>query len=287
VAAFGDTSEEDYDDRPRGPEEPMHWPPEGTNPAWSPLKTSLYLGTICALVLICGGLMVYSDAHVRGPAADRMTSANNLKHIALGIHNYADDWGQLPHNTYTPAGKPLLSWRVHILPYIEQDALYNRFDLDEPWDGPNNIRLLAEMPRIYARPQDRNRLVVQTYYRGFSSPGAVFERRPHHRTPRFLPLLGRFPDPTHGLQIPFKDGTSETILVVEAGDPVEWTKPDDLDASPGKPFPKMGGLGWRKVFQAALADGSVRSLKLDTPEDTLRALVTHSGGESLPPNWDN
>jgi hypothetical protein len=85
----------------------------------------------------------------------------------------------------------------------------------------------------------------------------------------------------------FGDPTTETLLVVEAGVPVEWTKPDDLDASPGKPFPKMGGLGWRKVFQAVMADGSIQALRLDLPEPTLRALVTQSGGEALPPGWDN
>jgi hypothetical protein len=285
MAASGDTSEADYDDRPRGPAEPMQWPPKGTKPAWTPLRLSLTIGSgfaLCAVLVLSSNFL---NPGVRG-AADRISSSNNLKQIGLAVHNYADDWGQLPHNTYAPDGKPLLSWRVHILPYIEQDALYNRFDLDEPWDGPGNIRLLAEMPRIYARPQDRNRLVVQTYYRGFSSPGAVFERRPSHRTPRLLPLLGRFPDPRPGLQLPsLQDGTSETILVVEAGDPVEWTKPDDLDASPGKPFPKMGGMGWRKVFQAAFADGTVRILKLDTPEATLRALVTYNGGEPLPADW--
>jgi hypothetical protein len=230
--------------------------------------------------------MVWSDGRVRG-AGGRMTSVNNLKQIGLAAHTYHDTWGQFPHNTYTSDGKPLLSWRVQILPFIEGEALYNRFDLDEPWDGPSNIRLLAEMPRIYGKPGDRSP-AVRTYYRGFSSPGAVFERRPNQLTPRFLPLLGPFPDPRTGLHVQdFKDGLNTTLLVVEAGDPVEWTKPDDLDASPGKPFPKMGGMGWRKVFQAAFADGSVRALKLDTPEDTLRDLVTYNGGETLPPGWDS
>ena len=281
MTASGDPSADDYDDRPRGPE-PV--PPAPAKPTMSPLRLSLTVGAGFGLfALLVVGSNILNPA-ARG-AADRMRSTNNLKEIGLAFHNYHDTWGQFPHNTYTPDGKPLLSWRVHILPYIEQEALYNQFHLDEPWDGPNNIRLLANMPRTYARPADRTRAVAVTYYRGFSSPGAVFERRPNHLTPRFLPLLGRFPDPRAGLRIPFKDGTSETLLVVEAGDPVEWTRPEDLDASPGKPFPKMGGLGWRTVFQAALADGSVRSLKLDTPEDTLRALVTHGGGEALPADW--
>jgi len=139
----------------------------------------------------------------------------------------------------------LLSWRVHILPYIEHDKLHKQFKLDEPWDGPTNIALLNLMPGVYLGVTGKAPAPL-TYYRGFSSPGAVFDRRlrldqPRAEKDRFR--RDRFFDPM-----------SETLLIVEAGTPVEWTKPDDLDASPGKPFPKMGGLGWRKVFQAATAD---------------------------------
>ena len=282
MSLSGDTSEEDYDERPRGPE-PV---PAPKKPALSPLRLSLTVGTISGIILVCGVGASLMRTKI-GEPAHRMKGQNNLKQIALGAHNYHETWGQFPHNTYTSDGKPLLSWRVHILPFIEQGALYNQFILDEPWDGPNNIRLLNEMPSTYHQPGHRNRAVVRTYYQGFSSSGAVFERRPGQHTPRFLPLLGPYPDPRHGLHLhDFRDGTDNTLLIVEAGDAVEWTRPDDLDASADKPFPKMGGMGWRKFFQAAMADGSVRSLKLDTPEATLRALVTHSGGETLPSDWD-
>src|SRR5262249_9818585 len=196
---------------------------------------------------------------------------------------------ELPGNSYGPDGKPLLSWRVHILPYVEEEGPHQKFKLDEPWDSPNNIRLLDNMPKIYAHPRDRYQPgLVTTYYRGFSSPGAVFEKRPG----RVLvgPLLGGGAFDVKGEPFnlsKFKDNPAETILVVEAGDPVEWTKPDDLDGSPGRPFPALGGMGWSgKRFNVAFADGSVRALKPGIPETTLRALVTHSGGEKLPPGWD-
>jgi hypothetical protein len=214
----------------------------------------------------------------------RMHSVSSLKQIGLAIHNYNDTFGEMPHNSYSLDGKPLLSWRVHILPYIEEDRLYQQFHLDEPWDSPHNSLLLVRMPVIYARPQDRNGdRGIRTYYRGFSSPGAIFEFRPSHVRRDPVPLVGQLKDPRtlFGLS-DITDGTSNTILVVEAGDSVEWTKPEDLDASPDKPFPKMGGLGWRNSFQVLLADGSVRSFKLDTPDDKLRAWVTHSGGEKVP-----
>jgi Protein of unknown function (DUF1559) len=255
----------------------------------------LILSVVGLLVLVCGGglfaLVFFAVGSVRD-AASRMQSSNNLKQIALAHMNYNDANDELASNTYGPDGKPLLSWRVHILPFIEQNNLHKQFKLDEPWNSPNNIKLLDQMPRVYARPQDRNSPPGRvTYYRGFSSPGAAFEKRPDLAMVK--PKGGPIRDPGLILRAErfnlrsFKDGVSDTILVVEAGDPVEWTKPDDLDASPGKPFPKMGGLQWRSnVFNVVMADGTVRPLKLTTPESTLRALVTHSGGETVPIDLD-
>ena len=251
-----------------------------------PRKRGLGVGGILLIVgmivVICGGLVIgggmFAVSSIRD-SANRMKSSNNLKQIGLAMHNYNDVYGELPSNTYNADGKPLLSWRVHILPFVEADMLYKRFKLDEPWDSPNNLPLLQQMPAVYARPNVPRGSV--TYYRGFSSPGAVFDRRI---------VLEERPRPKKDQLMvqDFADGTSNTILVVEAGDPVEWTKPDDLDASPGKPFPKMGGNVWRNGrFQALLGDGSVKALRPDLPEPTLRALVTHSGGETLPPDWDN
>ena len=285
MSAAGDQPVEDYDDGPRGPES-VPRPADATKSARRALRISVVLGIISGLVLVCSGWMMHSDKYLREDR-ERIMSSNNLKMIAIAIHNYHDTLDQYPHNTYTADGKPLLSWRVYLLPYMEYDYLFKQFVLDEPWDGPNNSKLLGKMPPTFARAADRYSPSPFTYYRGFASRGAVFERRPEHVGPRFFPLLGYHWVSGRGLRLQdFTDGADSTILVVEAGDPVEWTKPDDLDASPGKSFPKMGGLGWRKVFQAAFADGSVRPLKLDTPEETLRALVTHSGGEALPADWN-
>jgi hypothetical protein len=212
-------------------------------------------------------------------AANRMKSSNNMKQMGLAMANYEDTHGELPGNTYAADGTPLLSWRVHILPYVEQDNLYKRFKLDEPWDSPTNRPLLQSMPSIYVVPTTQGKTPAgYTHYRGFSSPGAVFDRRrvPNRPAPPGQMLtLARF-----------KDGTGDTVLIVEAAEPVEWTKPDDLDASPGKPFPRMGSFHRGGKFVIVLADGSVRPLRPDVPETTLRALVTHSGGEPLPPGWD-
>jgi Protein of unknown function (DUF1559) len=265
-----------------------------------PRKKGLGIGAIVLIVMLilvlCGGGMIggllFSVMRIR-EAANRMSSSNNLKQVGLAFYNYNDANDELPDNSYGPEGKPLLSWRVHILPFIEQDNLYRQFKLDEPWDGPNNIRLLSQMPKIYSQPGSAvGPQAGKTNYRGFSNPGAVFEKRLARnalapKNPFGKAIGGPRNDERFNLT-KFKDRLNETILVVEAGDAVDWTKPDDLDASAGKPFPKLGGMNLKSgLFQALLADGSVKMLKLDLPETTLRALVTHSGGEALPPGWDN
>ena len=236
---------------------------------------ALILGIVGGvLVLLCagGGFALYRyTSSVRGEVAERQETTDNMKKIGLAIHQYHDQFGTLPHSTYDGKdGKPLLSWRVHLLPRFQQHALYSQFRLDEPWDGPNNRQLLSKMPKIYAT-SDMRLEDGKTYYRGFSHEGAVFE----HPT-----------QPPYRKQFSFtqiSDGLVNTLLIVEAGEPTEWTKPDDLDWSPGKPMPPLGrGSGDRVVV--LMADGSVRTFKKSMPELTWRALTTYAGNEVARPD---
>src|SRR5262249_30142494 len=96
-----------------------------------------------------GSAFLGAKLKVQG-AASRTRSANNLKQIGLAMHNYHDVNGAFPPAAVCDkTGKPMLSWRVLILPYIEQDALYKEFKLDEPWDSEHNKKLLAKMPKVY------------------------------------------------------------------------------------------------------------------------------------------
>jgi RNA polymerase sigma factor (sigma-70 family) len=156
--------------------------------------------------------------------------------------------------------KPLLSWRVELLPYLEQDALYQQFKRDEPWDSPHNLKLLKYMPKVYAPPGVTTRTPYTTYYQVFVGKGAAFEKQ-------HLALLPQS----------FPDGTSNTILVVEAGSPVPWTKPEDLHFAADEPLPELGGL-FPNVFNAAFADGAVYTLsKKADPEMLRRAIVRDDG----------
>jgi hypothetical protein len=197
-------------------------------------------------------------------AATRAQTSNNLKQIALAMHNYHDSMGSLPPQaTYDKNGKPLLSWRVLILPYIEQDNLYKQFHLDEPWDSEHNKKLLAQMPRVYASPQDENTTKGHTTrYQGFVGKGAFFEGKKGLR----------FAD--------FTDGTSNTLMIVEASKAVPWTKPEDIPFDPAKPLPKLG-LPNSKGFQASLCDGSVRFISHTIKPMTLRNLIMRNDGNVI------
>jgi hypothetical protein len=224
------------------------------------LQVTLRIKTDAAMVAeLVQGVQKIRDS------ANRASNANNLKQIALAMHNYHDSYGHFPPQAvYSKDGKPLLSWRVLLLPYLEQDGVYRQFKLDEPWDGPHNKRLLAQMPKVYADPAIDSKQ-PETVYQGFVGPGAFFEG-------------------TKGLPIrEFTDGTSNTIMIVEAANPVPWTKPEDLPYDPKKPLPRVGGHRSGGFF-AAFCDGSVRFLRQNIKESVLRALITRNGGEVVDPN---
>jgi hypothetical protein len=187
-------------------------------------------------------------------SAAETVNRNNLWQLALALHDYHSRIGHLPAAaSYSPDGKPLLSWRVAILPYIGQESLHKQFKLDEPWDSPHNIKLLDRMPRVFAVPDTSGPRAFTgvkgepvpteknaTHFQVFVGPGAAFDGN------KGLPLVG------------FTPGTSNVILIAEAGEPVLWTKPADLPFAPDKPLPKLGNW-FGKGFQTAMADGHVRT----------------------------
>jgi hypothetical protein len=194
-----------------------------------------------------------------------MESTNNLKQIGLAIHAYHDVNKHLPTNILGKDGKPLLSWRVHILPYIEQDNLYRQFKLDEAWDSPHNKQLIDKMSPVFRNPQSR--------------------AKPGHTT--YLAPAGKdlFLSGTALKLQEFKDGTSNTILIVDADDAVAvpWTKPDDLPIDPKQPLKGLGSNP-TKTFNALFGDGSVRTISRSIDPAGFYGMLTVSGGEVIPPH---
>src|SRR5262245_48497067 len=263
-------------------------------------KTGLVIGILVGVFVVCcggGGVGAYwlfsrtkeaVNKAVEGieETAESDKSRRNMIQIGLALHNHNDANARLPNNTYDeqfkegakPSGRPLLSWRVHLLPYLEQENLYRQFKLDEPWDSPNNSRLLSKMPTVYGTPQARKKAGDgKTFYRGFSHAGALFE---NPRGPG---------QPALRLMIPasFPDGLANTIAVVEAGQAVEWTKPEDLDWSPGRPRPALSGVAPNLPYcNVLMMDGVVRHLRKDVPEQTLRWLIVRNDGNIIPADWE-
>jgi hypothetical protein len=231
------------------------------------------LGTLCWPVpyyfIIAGATGSVKEA------ANKKESENNLKQMALAMHNYNDtNFGQLPpaaigDPTQPEAQrKPNLSWRVAILPFIEQQNLYRQFKLNEPWDSPNNIKLLGQMPKVYKLPGDDKTKPDHTHYQVFVGNGAALEKTRSVRFPAEFP-----------------DGTSNTILIVEAAQAVPWTKPDDIPFDPNKPIKPLLNNSYSDVYLIALADGSTKLLKKSISENTLKAAITRNGGELLGLDW--
>jgi hypothetical protein len=230
------------------------------HPEEVPMRTSRLLVPV---VLLGGVFALPSPAADPPTKKELLTSQNNLKQIMLAVHNHADaNNGSLPTNITDKDGKELLSWRVAILPFVEEENLYKQFKLDEPWDSENNKKLIEKMPKLYA-PVRVKAKAGETFYQVFYGEGALFG-------PKLTP---KFPNS-------ITDGTSQTAMVVEAGEPVIWTKPADLPFDEKKALPKLGGL-FDGEFNVALCDGSVMLVKKDFDEKEMKSLITPNGAEII------
>lgn len=232
----------------------------------SRLQVRIELDDLQQFVSMAGvgaGLMLPAVSKVRD-AASRTKSQNHLKQIGLAWHNFHDTRGFFPQDVVDQNGKPLLSWRVSILPYIEEEALYRQFKLDEPWNSEHNLKLLARMPKIYESP-NLPPVPGMTYYKAFSGPGAVLESGRRISFPRDIP-----------------DGPSRTIMVIEAGPAVPWTKPEDNPFDPKKPLPKLEPLPHGTQTNVLFCDGAVRTLDLKKiGEKKLRLLIMRNDGQPI------
>jgi hypothetical protein len=235
-----------------------------------------------------------------GPTAEDAEKAakaevrNRLKQIGLAMHNFEGGNQFFPAGIVGPKGELGLSWRVQLLLFLESKedaALYHQFKLNEPWDSEHNKKLLAKMPKVYASP-GKAAPEGKTYLRSFAGP-AAFIQMPHRgfvpkgkEPPPFLNMQPGFPAPGQRMS-GITDGTSNTLMVAEAAEPVEWTKPDDLpfpglgfEPNPA-PLPILGGV-FPGGFHGLMCDGAQHFFPTTLDEKTVRAMISTNGGEVLP-----
>ena len=243
-------------------------------------RFQMTVGTMMRVILVAGclvGLFILVDRAMQPPVRRRPRCTNNLKQIGLALHNYQAVYGVFPPAYIADErGKPAHSWRVLILPYLEEQKLYDEYDFSEPWDGPHNSKLLAKMPRAFscpARDQAATRRPSRTSYVAVTGPGTMF---PGSESIGFDQVT---------------DGSANTLMAAEiANVEIPWTKAEDLDVrtmslklndkqNPGISSDHPGGA------QVLLADGSCRFLKASIKADFLRSLLTIAGGETVPPDW--
>jgi hypothetical protein len=184
--------------------------------------------------------------------------------IGLALRSYQDENGHLPPAVVrNKEGRPLYSWRVLLLPYLDEDRVYKEFHLDEAWDSEHNKQFLEKSPQSYVPALGGNDAPGLTRYQVFIGRSTPFEH--------------------DGLRL---DGFKNTILVVEAGEPVPWSQPVDLSYDRAKPLPPLGGVFgkpthllcyevWRTPgFTACFGDGRTEFIPSDTDEASLRGLIS-------------
>jgi prepilin-type processing-associated H-X9-DG protein len=243
----------------------------------SPRKAGRHL--LLALLAICVFVvlpLLLIPAIRSGPPARIGNCSNNLKQIAIALFSYREAEGTFPPAYIADSnGKPMHSWRVLILPYFEFHSkdLYDQYDFDEPWDGPNNRRLSDKMPGVFGgiyRCPTADATSHETNYVAVVGPDALWRRAE-----------------TISLE-DVGDGPSKTILLVEVGDSgINWMEPGDLSFDEARiginPRGKKLSISSKHPGGASVlfADGHVRFLENEISPDVLQALLTPNGGEEV------
>jgi prepilin-type processing-associated H-X9-DG protein len=219
---------------------------------------------VLGIIVLLIGLLLPATRSAR-PAARRSQCVNNLKQIALALHNYEQAYKALPPAyTVDAQGRPLHSWRTLILPYLERDDLYRTIDLSKPWNDPANAKALEASPGVFRCPEAVGPPHTTTYL-AIVSPDGCFSPKESRRLAEIT------------------DAHESTLMVIEVGEEnaVPWMAPVDADGSlvmglePASKLYHAGGMN------ACFVDGSVKFLKATTPAGVRRALMSISGHENL------
>lgn len=240
-------------------------------------RLSFWVFMVTGLGLLAMGLVlvvvVIPVGRAASPAAERMTSNNHLKQIGLALHHYHNQHGSFPPAYIADEeGRPMHSWRVLILPYAGEQALYDRYDFDKPWDHPNNVEVTRQMPEIYGSPHShyygfgKTAPAGHTHYQAISAPGTV---------------LGQ----TEGCRMDeIADGLFKTAIVLENyARPVHWAEPTDLSPRDIRANFEQITSGPSSGSLVLMADGSIRTITAETTPDELEGGFYIDDGRGFDP----
>ncbi|MEX0727428.1 MAG: DUF1559 domain-containing protein [Planctomycetaceae bacterium] len=244
---------------------------------WYQFTVAEWIVTFC--ILIVAVALLKSSGRSASSGGHRDQCRDKLKQIGLALHNYHDQFGTFPPAYIADEhGRPMHSWRVLILPFMDQQELYDDYHFDEPWNGPHNITLQDRIPEGFRCPTYQRQLQERktdsefsqrlTNYVVIESPTAVF-------------------DGTHAPTISeITDGTDKTILVVDVNQhAVHWMQPDEITPDDFFNELRFAADGKRALhpmgLQVLMADGAVRYISSTTPIKTVLALITKAGGETV------
>lgn len=234
-----------------------------------------WAATAIVLLLLLGALLVpaYQDYPV---ASRRAVCSNNLEQLGLALHNYHNAYRCFPPAYIADeSGRPMHSWRVLILPLIEEEQIFKAYSFNEPWDGPNNRKLAKHAVSAFRCPSDQKNLKdegLMTSYVAVVGPDTAWPGSKCTKT------------------ADFGDGTASTILLIEVKDSgIHWMEPRDLDISqmaPGINTTSGKGISSNHPGGAIVvfADGHTRFVSEDVSPATIRALLTRNGGEEVDPD---
>ncbi len=233
-------------------------------------KTKITCLIVFILFAVVGFMMLKKAMFEAREAARDCACKCPLKQIALAMHNYHQTYECFPPAYVADAdGRPMHSWRVLIMLFMDGDNIYKRYRFDEPWDSPNNLAIAKEAGRNWRCPSQPDVDYPITNYVAIVGPHTIFDG-PHCR---------RFEEIT--------DGISNTIMVVEVADSgIRWNEPrdlrfDEIDFSiNGEKRPGIGSHHPKKI-NAAMCDGAVISMPDSTPPEVVKALTTIDGGEDV------
>lgn len=217
--------------------------------------------------------------------ANKEVTADRMHNIVFAMQKYDEKTGHMPANS-TKDGKPLLSWRIHLLPHLGFETLYQQFRLGEPWDSPHNLTLLPQMPACYQLPKHTKSLPEgHTMYQVFATSGSFMESGKQHS----LTVLKA------------ADGLEHTMLLTLSKMPVPWTKPEDIETpayklsdlsavppvhivSIANPLPERQETSNYQPHLVVTANGSCHRLYHWQNDFILNPFITWNGGEKV--KWE-